>query len=147
MARGAGNLVELLGSRADSDYGYTFVSGNEQQRLSFAGLQRRGQPMLTASCFLPAPFAGVPGGRMYRSGDLARMLPDGELQFVGRADDQVKAHGVRIELAEVEAASAQVQVIAAGLGATEGDRIWARAPVNRSESYGRPCSPSPLARC
>ena len=65
-----------------------------------------GDPALTASRFVPDPFAREPGRRAYRSGDLARLLPDGSLQFVGRADDQQKVRGFRVELGEVEAALA-----------------------------------------
>jgi hypothetical protein len=62
------------------------------------------QPALTAECFLPDPFGGQPGARLYRTGDLGRRLADGQLEFLGRLDEQVKLRGYRIELAEVEAA-------------------------------------------
>jgi amino acid adenylation domain-containing protein len=65
-----------------------------------------GRPELTAQSFLPDPFGGRPGGRLYRSGDLARWLPNGLLTCLGRVDNQVKIRGHRVELGEVEAALA-----------------------------------------
>ncbi|WP_410594771.1 non-ribosomal peptide synthetase [Amycolatopsis sp. lyj-23] len=65
------------------------------------GYHRR--PELTAQRYLPDPY-GPPGSRMYRTGDVCRYRPDGVLEFVGRADSQLKIRGLRVEPAEVEAA-------------------------------------------
>ena len=58
---------------------------------------------MTAERFLPDPFSESGGSRLYRTGDLVRYLSNGELEFLGRLDSQVKLRGYRIELGEIEA--------------------------------------------
>ncbi len=74
--------------------------------IAGAGVARGyiGEPELTAEKFSPDPFAADDSARMYDTGDLARWLPDGTLEFLGRADEQVKIRGYRVEPAEVETA-------------------------------------------
>jgi acyl-CoA synthetase (AMP-forming)/AMP-acid ligase II len=60
------------------------------------------RPKLTAEKFVPNPFSDKEGARLYRTGDVVRYLPDGNVEFLGRVDHQVKVHGHRIELAEIE---------------------------------------------
>jgi amino acid adenylation domain-containing protein len=62
------------------------------------------RPELTAEKFVPDPFSSDPAARLYRTGDLARCLADGNIEFCGRIDHQVKLHGYRVELGEIEGA-------------------------------------------
>ena len=77
-------------------------------RLGGEGLARcyLNKPNLTAERFVPDPFSKRPGARLYGTGDIARYLPDGNLQFLGRIDHQVKIRGFRVELGEIELALA-----------------------------------------
>ena len=64
-------------------------------------------PELTAQKFIPSRFSQQPGARLYKTGDLVRRLPDGNIEFLGRLDHQVKVRGFRIELGEIETALAE----------------------------------------
>src|SRR6185503_2783367 len=74
-----------------------------------AGLARGylNRPELTAEKFIPHRFSIEAGARLYKTGDLVRYLPNGDLEFLGRIDDQVKVRGFRIELGEIESVLGQ----------------------------------------
>jgi amino acid adenylation domain-containing protein/thioester reductase-like protein len=65
------------------------------------------RPEMTAEKFVPDSFSAKPGARLYKTGDLGRLLPDGNIQYMGRADHQVKIRGYRIELGDIDAALSQ----------------------------------------
>ncbi|HEX2266114.1 MAG TPA: AMP-binding protein, partial [Solirubrobacterales bacterium] len=92
------------------------------------------RPALTAERFIPDPFSQEPGGRLYRTGDVARYLADGRLDFLGRADHQVKLRGFRVELGEIETLLSQHPavcdaVVLADDSASAGKRLVAYAAV------------------
>ncbi|WP_171068790.1 non-ribosomal peptide synthetase/MFS transporter [Actinomadura geliboluensis] len=98
--------------------------------LGGAGVARgyHARPELTRKRFLADPF--VPGGRMYRTGDAARLRRDGMIEYLGRLDDQVKVHGHRVELGEVEAALRAVPgVHDAAAALHDGDLVGYVVPV------------------
>jgi amino acid adenylation domain len=96
-----GNAMYVLNERyepaAPGSIGELFISGVGLARGYF------GRPELTADRFVPDPYSGQPGARMYHTGDLGRLLADGTLECLGRNDDQVKVRGYRIELGEISA--------------------------------------------
>jgi amino acid adenylation domain-containing protein len=88
------------------------------------------RPDLTAERFIPHPFSTRPGARLYKTGDLGRYLPDGQIEFLGRVDLQVKIHGFRIELGEIESVldqhpAVQECVVLAYKDASGGDALAA----------------------
>jgi len=80
-----------------------------------------GREDLTAERFVPDTFAGIEGARMYRTGDVARFRSDGNLEYLGRSDSQVKVRGYRIELGEVEAALSTFEGVTAAAVALQED--------------------------
>ncbi|WP_425430497.1 non-ribosomal peptide synthase/polyketide synthase [Chitinophaga niastensis] len=79
---------------------------------------------LTATCFVTDPFSGTNNTRFYRTGDMVKFLPDGNIVFIGRFDDQVKIRGYRVELAEIERVLEECGLVSQGV------------VVNRKDSDG-----------
>jgi len=90
-------VINAMQPAGVGERGELFIGGHGLGRGYF------NRPDLTAERFLPDPYGPQPGGRLYRTGDAARYLNDGLIQFLGRVDDQVKISGFRIEPREIEA--------------------------------------------
>lgn len=95
--------------------GELLVGGDQVGR----GYHRRAG--LTAQRFIPDHISGRSGDRLYRSGDLARRLPDGTLEYLGRMDDQIKIRGMRVELAEIETVLASCRGVEQGIAYLSGE--------------------------
>ncbi len=96
-------------------------------------------PEATAEKFIPNPLSETPGARMYRTGDLARLLSDGNIEFFGRRDGQLKIRGYRVEIGEIETALAEhpsinEAVVVAQKGESGGVRLVAYARVREAVS-------------
>lgn len=100
------------------------------------------QPALTAEKFLPDPFSAEPGARLYRTGDRVRVLPNGEFDFLGRIDHQIKLRGYRIELGEIEAALIQHEAVRECLVIVQGDPGGEQRLVAYLTSSAEPCPPA-----
>jgi amino acid adenylation domain-containing protein len=87
------------------------------------------QPALTAERFVPDLWSAQPGGRLYRTGDLVRYHSDGNIEFLGRIDSQVKLRGFRIELGEIEATLAQHSAVQQSVVVVQPDRSGERRLV------------------
>ncbi|KAG0195700.1 hypothetical protein BGX28_000789, partial [Mortierella sp. GBA30] len=84
------------------------------------------RPEMTTERFLSDPFAGRSDARMYKTGDLARYLPDGNLVYMGRNDNQIKIRGFRVELGEIEARLAEHYLVSEAVVVALGDESYKR---------------------
>jgi len=87
------------------------------------------RPELTAIKFIPNPFSDQPGSCLYKTGDLARYLPDGNIEFLGRRDNQVKIRGFRIELEEIEAVVGQHPAVGESVVMAHEDEVGSKRLV------------------
>src|SRR5690606_8476303 len=93
----------------------TYAAGEIVLRSPYVALGYWRSPELTAERFVADPSATEPGVRLYHTGDRARWLPDGTLEFLGRIDQQVKVRGYRIEPAEIESVLASTSGVSAAV--------------------------------
>jgi amino acid adenylation domain-containing protein len=111
--------------------------------LGGAGLARGylGRPDLTAQRFVPHPLASEPGSRLYKTGDVARVLSDGTVEFLGRTDFQIKLRGYRIEFGEIEARLTEhpdIQQAVVTARASQADEKYLAAYIVSRDVRGEP---------
>jgi amino acid adenylation domain-containing protein len=111
------------GLAAPGELGEIYVGG---PRVALGYL---GRPDLSAECFLDDPGGSLPPGRWYRTGDLARVRDDGAIEFVGRADRQIKLRGHRVELDEIEAVIARLPQVREAVVSIRGETSESRQIV------------------
>lgn len=99
---------------------------------------------LTGERFIPDPFDARPGARLYKTGDLARWLPNGAIEFLGRSDNQIKFHGLRIELGEIEAAIEQYPAVAQAVVVTHSVENTMRLIAYYTRKEGSACNASAI---
>lgn len=116
----AGTTIHVLDSQLEP----VPDGSNGELCIGGSGLSRGyvGQPVATALSFVPDPF-GEPGSRIYRSGDIVRRAPGGDLEFIGRSDRQVKIRGFRVEPAEIEREIAAITGVEEVVVATQFDHL------------------------
>ncbi len=118
--------------------------------ISGEGLARGylNHPGLTAERFMPDPFAPRPGARLYRTGDLARRLPSGDIEFIGRVDEQLKLRGFRIEPGEIQSVMAEHPLVSdcfvMAASAPSGEPQLAAYVVLRQQGDGGIAAPDAL---
>ncbi|HEU4323864.1 MAG TPA: amino acid adenylation domain-containing protein [Roseiflexaceae bacterium] len=105
-----------------------------------------GQPGLTADRFVPHPHSSTPGARLYRTGDRARLHPNGAVEFVGRGDDQVKLRGYRVELGEIAAALREHPAVRDAVAIVRGGGDQLRLLAYVEPHAGATTSPQALGR-
>jgi amino acid adenylation domain-containing protein len=134
--RTEGYVVDPGGElRAGGEIGELWLGGEGVARCYL------GRPAITAEKFVPDPWSGRAGARLYRTGDRVRWRPDGELDYLGRFDHQVKIRGFRIELGEIEAALARHANVEMPLALVREDQPGDKRVV----AYFQPRGPVPSA--
>jgi amino acid adenylation domain-containing protein len=143
--------VDPIGSPVDNTQLYVLDSQLSPQPVGIPGELYIGgeglargylnRPGLTAERYCPDPFSGQPGARLYRTGDLVRRLPNGEIEFMGRLDNQVKVRGFRIELGEIETALSRHDAVSQAVVAARENGLGEKQLV----AYVVPTTKSPPA--